>query len=94
MPHKAGLCGAELRFGLAVRANGRFADGAHTACLVRGVAAVGIALRLAACFLLLAALGACGKMSDETVREKDQERIDVSKNMPGSNVAPDPADVR
>lgn len=36
----------------------------------------------------------CGRMSDETVREKDEERIAVSKNMPGNDIPPDPADGR
>lgn len=46
--------------------------------------------------LLVAALVCCGcgRISDETVRDKDQQRIETSKLMPGNNVPPDPADER
>jgi len=36
----------------------------------------------------------CGRISDETVRDKDQQRIETSKGMPGNEIPMDPADGR
>lgn len=46
-------------------------------------------IALAACLLC-----GCGQMSSEEVRDKDQERIETSKNMPGNDIPLDPADGR
>ncbi|MDQ2986978.1 MAG: hypothetical protein M3R13_09720 [Armatimonadota bacterium] len=56
---------------------------------------MGIALtRLLLAALVACALSGCGRMSSEAVREKDQERIETSKNMPGNDIPLDPADGR
>lgn len=39
-------------------------------------------------------IAGCGRMSDDTVRDKDQQRIETSKGMPGNDVPLDPADGR
>lgn len=55
---------------------------------------MGVTLRLLALVLLLLAVLGCGRMSDQTVRDKDELRIETSKSMPGNNVPMDPADGR
>ena len=42
----------------------------------------------------LIAIAGCGRMNADAVRDKDQQREDVSKKMPGNDIPPDPADGR
>ena len=62
--------------------------------LVRGVATMGSTLKLLLALLVIAAIVACGRMSDDTVRDRDKQRIETAKNMPGSDIPMDPADAR
>jgi hypothetical protein len=43
-------------------------------------------------FLVAALLTGCGRMSDESVRDKDRQRMQVADSMPGNDIPPDPAD--
>ncbi len=51
-------------------------------------------VRLLVIMLASGVLSGCGKMSADSVRDKDQQRIDTAKGMPGNDLPPDPADVR
>jgi hypothetical protein len=49
-------------------------------------------VRFVLLFLIVLFVTGCGRMSAETVREKDRQRMEVSGQMPGNDVPPDPAD--
>ena len=51
-------------------------------------------IRFLIAVLVATALIGCGKMSADSVRDKDQQRIDTAKGMPGNDIPPDPADMR
>ncbi len=51
-------------------------------------------IRLLLAVLATAALIGCGRMSAESVRDKDQQRIDTAKGMPGNDIPLGPADMR
>lgn len=51
-------------------------------------------IRLVIAVLVTAVVIGCGRMSAESVRDKDQQRIDTAKGMPGNDLPPDPADMR
>ena len=55
---------------------------------------MGSTLKLLLALLVIAAIVACGRMSDDTVRDRDKQRIETAKNMPGSDIPMDPADAR
>jgi hypothetical protein len=88
------LRGPTVRLGLAVRANGRLAHRCDATGVVSGVAAMGAALKVVVVLALAAIITACGRISDDTVRDKDQQRIETSKVMPGNDIPLDPADGR
>jgi hypothetical protein len=56
---------------------------------------MGVALKKLILLLTLAliVLG-CGRMSDDTVRDRDRQRADTAKRMPGNDMPMDPADAR
>jgi uncharacterized lipoprotein len=58
------------------------------------VAALGTALKLVLAVLVIVVVAACGRMSDETVRDRDKQRVETSKSMPGNDLPQDPADAR
>jgi hypothetical protein len=55
---------------------------------------MGAALKVVVVLALAAIITACGRISDDTVRDKDQQRIETSKVMPGNDIPLDPADGR
>ena len=50
-------------------------------------------IRLLVAAALVAVITGCGKMSAESVRDKDQQRIETARGMPGNDLPPDPADI-
>ena len=50
-------------------------------------------IRLLVAVIIAATIIGCGKMSAEDVRDKDQQRIETAKGMPGNDIPPDPADM-
>ena len=78
-----------------MRSDRRFKDCRDTARLVRGVATMGASLVRSGLFVVaLIAIAGCGRMNADAVRDKDQQREDVSKKMSGNDIPPDPADGR
>jgi hypothetical protein len=50
-------------------------------------------IRFILAVLVTAILIGCGRMSADSVRDKDMQRIDTAKGMPGNDIPPDPADM-
>lgn len=48
--------------------------------------------KLVLAVIITATIIGCGKMSAQTVRDKDQQRIEAARGMPGNDIPPDPAD--
>jgi|GEM_PF-4068006 len=48
---------------------------------------------LAAAALLLSLAGGCRASRDETVRERDRQRQEIARTMPGNDLPQDPADL-
>ncbi len=93
--HRSRLHCRQLRQRVAVRSHKRVADDRRSAAMVQGVAALGSALVRAAVVVLIAGLlvlGCGNRVTAESVRNKDEQRIETSKNMPGNDVPLDPAD--
>lgn len=55
---------------------------------------MGTTLKLVVAAVAVLMVLGCGRMSAETVRDKDQQRIETSKRMPGNEIPMDPADGR
>jgi len=77
-----------------MRAGGWFENGTDGTDLVRGVATMGAPLvKFLVAVIIAGTLIGCGKMSAETVRDKDRQRVEAARGMPGNDIPPDPADM-
>ena len=50
-------------------------------------------IRLLIAILVTATIIGCGKMSADSVRDRDRDRVETAKGMPGNDIPPDPADM-
>jgi hypothetical protein len=49
-------------------------------------------IRLILALAVIGLIYGCGKLSDETVRDKDSQRVETAQGMPGNDIPADPAD--
>jgi hypothetical protein len=54
---------------------------------------MGSSLKLFLAVLIAATIIGCGKMSADSVRDRDGQRVEAAKGMPGNDIPPDPADM-
>jgi hypothetical protein len=50
-------------------------------------------MRFIIAVIIAATIIGCGKMSADSVRDKDSQRVETAKGMPGNDIPPDPADM-